>query len=125
MEIKMAKKEKKTLIETHGIAGLYGLTDPALANIISGVSAQPQHRMTGQMISMARGMKDGREVFALFGVVGVPKGVLLDMHKYPLVGMPREQHTDIIFSHSEAIDRTELCGLGIAGIMTNNGEWRI
>ena len=112
---------KKKLIEQHGLSGLYGIIDPDMAKKMAAIV---EGTMTGQMMAMKQQDKDGREVFALFGVVAVSKGVLKDMHKYPLAGIPRQQHIDIIFSTAEGEDRSEFNGVGIAGIL-ESPEWRV
>lgn len=125
-------EEKKTMLETHGMTGLLGLVDPEMLAIMNSIANEkPSGRLTGQLMVMKQnGEETGitgaekRDIFSMFGVVALPKGVLKDMHKYPLVGMPRDQHIDIIFSTEEGEDRSDLEGVGVAGILTT-GIWRV
>lgn len=130
--------KKKTMVQTHGIAGLYAMVDPDMTDKINSLPPDMQmvmnainnsdatSRLTGQLMVMKQANDvNGREMYAMFGVVAVPKGVLKDMHKYPVVGMPRGEHIDIIFSTEEGEDREEdLRGIGIAGIMCSP-EWKV
>ena len=134
----MAKSDKKTMVETHGLGGLYAMVDPEMAGKMGGGlppdmqmvmnainQSNATSRLTGQLMVMRQSNDtNGREMYAMFGVVAVPKGVLKDMHKYPVVGMPRGEHIDIIFSTEDAEDRNKLSGMGIAGIMCSP-EWRV
>ena len=120
--------DKKTMLQTHGLAGLYGMIDPAMKKRMMGIPDEDEtsKSLTGQLMSVGQAIKtkDGRELFAIFGVVALPKGVLKDLHKYPVAGIIRDSHIDIIFSTEEGENREDTRGMGIAGCMKSE-EWKI
>lgn len=122
-------KKKTTMLQSHGIAGLFGLVDPELAHKM--MFGDGSNRVTGQVVTMATGQKtkDGREIFSVFGLIAVPSNALKDLHKYPLAGQvtgfPQTDKASIHIGLSEGEDNFEkMKGMGIAGIMTSE-QWRL
>ena len=118
---------KKTMRQQHGLAGLYGMVDPAMGKKMAGLPEEDtsQH-LTGQLMVMEQQeeREDGRVMFAMFGVVALPKEVLKDMHQYPVAGIIRNSHIDIIFSTAEGVDRKDMIGMGVDGCLTQAG-WKV
>lgn len=124
----MKKEKKETLGEQLGIAGLYGLTDPELAKKM--MFGDGSNRITGQLMTYATKERtaDGRQIYAIFGIIAGPEGVLKEMHQYPVAGkpfgFPQVDRVTINISTQEGEDRTDLAGNGISGLMTKD-IWRV
>jgi len=116
---------KKTMLDEFGLAGLISMIDPEAGKKLQPVKPEMKDRLTGTVFLMEQGdHKDGREFYMVLGVVAMPKGLVKDMHSFPVFGVPRQNHIELVIATDQGEAHPDFHGHGAAAILTTD-IWRV